>query len=77
MKDKESITIANAFQKILDESNRKPNKTWVDKESKFYNRSVKSWLQDNNIEMYSRHNEGKSVVAERLIRTLRTKFTNI
>ena len=77
MKGKESITIANAFQKILDESNRKTNKTWVDKESKFYNRSVKSWLQDNNIEMYSRHNEGKSVVAERLIRTLRTKFTNI
>ena len=77
MKGKESITIANAFQKILDESNRKPNKTWVDKESKFYNRSVKSWLQDNNIEMYSRHNEGKSVVAERLIRTLRTKFRNM
>ena len=77
MKGKESITIANAFQKILDESNRKTNKTWVDKESKFYNRSVKSWLQDNNIEMCSRHNEGKSVVAERLIRTLRTKFTNI
>ena len=77
MKGKESITIANAFQKILDESNRKPNKTWVDKESKFYSRSVKSWLQDNNIEMYSRHNEGKSVVAERLIRTLRTKFRNM
>ena len=77
MKGKESITIANAFQKFLDESNRKPNKTWVDKESKFYSRSVKSWLQDNNIEMYSRHNEGKSVVAERLIRTLRTKFRNM
>ena len=76
MKGKESITIPNAFQKFLDESNRKPNKTWVDKESKFYNRSVKSWLQDNNIEMYSRHNEGKSVV-ERLIRTLRTKFRNM
>ena len=31
---------------------------------------MKSWLQDNNIEMYSMHNEGKSVVAERFIRTL-------
>ena len=31
---------------------------------------MKSWLQDNNIEMYSIHNEGKSVVAERFIRTL-------
>ena len=36
----------NAFQKILDESNLKPNKIWVDKGSSFYNRSVKSWLQD-------------------------------
>ena len=43
---------------------------WVDKGSEFYNRSMKSWLQDNNIEMYSMHNEGKSVVAERFIRTL-------
>ena len=35
---------------------------------------MKSWLQDNNIEMYSTHNEGKSVIAERFIRTLKTKI---
>ena len=34
---------------------------------------MKSWLQDNNIEMYSIHNEGKSVIAERFIRTLRNE----
>ena len=45
------ITITTAFQKILDESNCKPNNRWVDKGSKFYNRSITSWLQD--IEMYS------------------------
>ena len=33
-----------------------------------------SWLQDNGIEMYSTHNEGKSVVAERFIRTLKNKI---
>ena len=49
--------ITNAFQKILDESNRKPNKIWVDKGSEFYNRSMKSFLQNNDIEMYSTHNE--------------------
>ena len=43
LKDKRGITITNAFQKILDESNRKPNKIWVDKVSKFHNRSMKSW----------------------------------
>ena len=42
---------------------QKPNKIWVDKGSKFYNRSMKSFLQNSNIEMYSTHNEGKSVVA--------------
>ena len=47
------------FKKNLDESNRKPNKIWVDKDVEFYNGSVKSWLQDNNIEMYSAHNKGK------------------
>ena len=40
LKDEKGITITNAFQKILDEPNRKPNKIWVDKGSKFYNRSI-------------------------------------
>ena len=47
---------------------------WVDKAREFYNRSMKSWLQDNNIEMYSAHIEGKSVVTEIFIRTLKNKI---
>ena len=39
LKDKKGISIVNAFQKILDDSDRKPNKTWVDKGSQFYNNS--------------------------------------
>ena len=62
------------FQKILKESNRKPNKIWVDKGSEFYNNSFKKWLKDNDIEMYSVHNEGKSVVAETVIRKLKTEI---
>ena len=53
---------------------RKPNKIWVDKGSEFYNNSFKKWLKDNDIEMYSIHNERKSVVAERFIRTLKNKI---
>ena len=53
LKDRKGITITNAFQKILDESNRKPNKIWVDNRYEFYNRSMKSWLEKNDIEMYS------------------------
>ena len=74
LKDKEVITVAKAFQEILDESGRKPNKIWLDKGIEFYRRSMKSWLQDNEKEMYSAHNEGKSVVAERFIRTLKSKI---
>ena len=62
------------FKKFLKEFNRKPNKIWVDKKSEFYNRSIKSWLEKNAIEMYSAHNEGKSVVAERFIRTLKNRI---
>ena len=38
-KDKKGISIADAFQKVLDDSNRKPSKIWVDKGSKFYSNS--------------------------------------
>ena len=68
-KDKKGITITNAFQKILDESKRKTNKIWEDKGSEFDNRSVKSWIEKNDKEIYSTHNEGKSIVSERFIRT--------
>ena len=73
-KDKKGISIVNAFQKILDKSGRKPNKIWVDKGNEFYNNSFKKWLKDNDIEMYSIYNEGKSVVAEGFIRILKNKI---
>ena len=73
LKDKKGIIISNSFQTIISESGRKRNKIWVEKCSEFYNRSIKLWLQDNNIEMYSTHNELKSVASERFIRTLKNK----
>ena len=74
LKDKKGVSIVNAFQKISKESNRKPHKIWVNKESEFYNNLFKKLLKDNDIEMCSVHNEGKSVVTERFIRTLRAKI---
>ena len=52
LKDEKGITITKAFQKVLDKSGRKPNKIGVDKGSEFYNRSIKSWLHDSDIEVY-------------------------
>ena len=63
LKHKKGVSIVNAFQKIFKESNRKPNKIWVDKGGKFYNNFLKKWLQDNDITMY-----------ERFMRALKTKI---
>ena len=71
LKDKKNVTIVNAFPSILPYPKRKPNKIWIG--SELYNRLIKSQLQYNDIKMYSKHNEGKSVVAERLIRTLQSR----
>ena len=76
LKDKKGVSIVDVFQKILDDSNRKSNKISVDKGNEFYNNSFKNCLKGNDIEMYSIHNEGKSVIADRFIRTLKTNIYN-
>ena len=74
LKDKKGISILNAFDKIIKQYNRKSNKIWVDQRGEFYNNIFKKWFSDNDIIMYSTYNEGKSVVAERFIRTLKSKL---
>ena len=60
-KDKKGISIVNAFNKIIKQYIKKTNKIW----------SME--LSSNDIIMYSTFNEGKSIVAERFIRTLKNK----
>ena len=81
IKDKKETSIVNAFKKIISKKSeagykgqRKPNKIWVDQGSKSFNKSFKDFLKINNIEMNSTYNEGKSVVAESFIRTLKNKI---
>ena len=74
LKDKKGISIVNAFHKIIKQSDRKPNKIWVDQGGEFYNHVFKRWLSGNDIIMYSTFNEDKSVVAERFIRTLKNNL---
>ena len=54
--------------------NRRSNRLWVDQEKEFYNSLIQIWLDDNNISMHSTHDEGKSVVVERVIKTLKIKI---
>ena len=74
LRDKKGVTIANAFQNILDSSRRKPNEISVDQGSEFYNKCFEKWLEDKDTKVYSTYNEGKSVVAERYVRTLKNKI---
>ena len=45
LKDKKGINIVNAFDKIIKQSNRKPNKIWVDQGGEFYNNVLKNGCQ--------------------------------
>ena len=45
LKDKKGVSIVTAFQSILKQSNRKPNKIWLDKGSEFYNAYFKKCLR--------------------------------
>ena len=74
MKEKGVLQLLILFEKVFNESNHKLKKIWVDKGCEFYNKSMKSWLQDNDIKTYSTHNEENSVVAERFLRSLKNKI---
>ena len=74
LKDKKGISVTNGFNKTIKQYGGKPNKIRVDQGSEFYNHVFKRCLSRNNIIMYSAYNEGKSVVAERFIRTLKNKL---
>ena len=73
LKGKRRISIVDAFQKMISKG-CKPSKIWVDEGGEFYNNLFNRLLKRNNIEMYSTYNEGKSVVSERFIRTLKSKI---
>ena len=74
LKNKKGISIVNAFNKIIKQSDKKTNKIWVDQGGEFYNNVFEKWLSDNDINMYSTCNEGNSVVAQRFIRILKNKL---
>ena len=41
----------------------------VDQGRQFYNKLMQEWLSNNDILLYSTHNESTSVIAERFIKT--------
>ena len=74
MKDKNFSPVLHGFIEIVNTFKRQPNKLWIDWGREFYNKLTQKWLNDKNTLIYSNSNEGNSVVAERLIRTLKSKI---
>ena len=72
-KDKKDEKVLNDFIEIVNGSNRKLNKLWVDKGREFYDKTMQESLDINDSLMYPTHNEGKSVITERFIKTLKSK----
>ena len=70
LKDKKGKKGFNTFIEIVNESNREPNNLWVDQRRELYNKLRQEWLDNNNILMYSTHNQEKSVTVEWFIKTL-------
>ena len=76
MKDKEGKAVLNAFIEIVNKSDHKLNKLWVDQRREFHNKLMREWLHNNHILMYSTRNEVKSIIAERS-KALKSKNTKV
>lgn len=71
LKNKMATTVLNAVKDVVKQSDRIPEKIWVDQGSEFYNKEFKAWITSQDIIMYSTFGDSKSAVVERFIRTLR------
>ena len=74
LKDKKGKTVLDAFIKTVNEFNRKSNKLWFGQGREFHNKLMQEWLDNNNTLIYTTLNEGKPVMTEKFIKTLKAKI---
>ena len=65
LKDKKTKTDLKGFIEIVSKYKSKPNKLYT------MQSPIQKWLDNNDIFMYSKHNEGKSVAAETSMKTFK------
>lgn len=73
LKKKTGKEVTEAFRKIVTEG-RKPQKLQTDAGKEFYNKTFQEWLTSQGIHHFSTHGDAKASIAERFIRTLKTKL---
>jgi len=75
LKDKTGATLIHAFQQILNESGRQPEKIHSDRGSEFTNRKFQSFLKEKNIKLYHTYNTKiKASIVERFNRSLKQRM---
>ena len=72
LKYEKGKTVLNAFTEIVNKCNCKPNKLWVDQKREFYKKPMQEWLDNNDILMYARHNEGKSIIRWKVYKNVKS-----
>lgn len=74
MKKKNATTVCNAFREIIRKHKVKPSKIMSDSGLEFFNKIFKAFLNKNNIVIYRTEQHIKASMAERLIKSLKTKL---
>lgn len=74
LKDKTAKNVTDAFEKILTESNRKPNNLQTDDGKEFFNLIFAKLMNKNDINHYSTYSVIKAAIVERVIRTIKNKL---
>ena len=74
LRSKSGKALAEAFKHVYQDSKRRPNELWVDEGTEFYNREVRQVLDSYNITLYSVISPTKAGLAERAVRTFKTRL---
>ena len=74
LKAKTGVALVHAFEKILKQQRRHPNRLQTDRGKEFYNRTFQRWLDEQGIQHFSTEGDGKASVVERFNRTLKERL---
>ena len=74
LKDKTGVALVKAFETILKQGRRHPNRLQTDRGKEFYNRTFQRWLDEQGIQHFSTEGDAKASVVERFNRTSKERL---
>ena len=74
LKAKTGVALVHAFEKILKQGRRQPNRLQTDRGKEFYNQTFQRWLEEQGIQHFSTEGDAKASVVERFNHTLKERL---